>query len=146
MVGRQVARDDRHQPDQQQRAEADERQHLLRAGRARRALMLQQEGHEQEPGGDERDRIDPQRQPGFDGAQIEQREMPRIDRRIRREQAGQDVTGGASPVPSARTGDQASQLHQTDTGATNLLYLIQAAAPYTEAPPDSSGYRPAISA
>ena len=94
MVGRQIARHDRHQSDQQQRAEADERQHLLRAGRARRALMLQQEGHEQEPGGDDRDRIDPQRQPGFDGAQIEQREVPRIDRRIRREQAGQDVTGG----------------------------------------------------
>jgi hypothetical protein len=51
-----------------------------------------------------------------------------------------------SPDPMASTGDQASQLHHTDTGATNLEYGAQAIAPYTEAPPDLFGNIPAISA
>ncbi len=52
----------------------------------------------------------------------------------------------ANPEPIASTGDQANQLHQTETGAINLLYLTQATAPYTDAPPDLCGNKPAISA
>src|SRR5262245_10616090 len=48
--------------------------------------------------------------------------------------------------PSDKTGVQASQLHHTESGAMNLPYLGHAAAPYTEAPPDLFGNRPAISA
>src|ERR1700738_3958041 len=52
----------------------------------------------------------------------------------------------ASPEPMACTGDHANQLHQTDTGATSLLYRTQAIAPYTEVPPALCGDRPGISA
>ncbi len=46
----------------------------------------------------------------------------------------------------ASTGDHASQLHHTDSGAMNFEYRAQAIAPYTETPPDLFGYSPAISA
>src|ERR1700758_1315845 len=46
----------------------------------------------------------------------------------------------------ACTGDQANQLHQTETGATSLLYRTQAIAPYTAVPPALLGKSPAISA
>src|SRR3984885_2860254 len=52
----------------------------------------------------------------------------------------------ASAEPVACTGDQANQLHHTEMGAMILLYLTQAIAPYTEAPPDLLGNNPAISA
>src|SRR5208282_297522 len=52
----------------------------------------------------------------------------------------------ARAEPVACTGDQANQLHHTETGAMILLYLTQAIAPYTEVPPALSGNSPAISA
>src|SRR6266511_156990 len=48
--------------------------------------------------------------------------------------------------PSDSTGVHASQLHHTDSGAISLLYFSHAAAPYTDAPPDLFGNKPAISA
>ena len=87
----QVAGDQRHQPDQNERGHAGRAQDLLRIGRTRRAVVLQGKSQQQEGCTDQRDRVDPQRQAVADELEVHQRDGPGVDRGSGREQAGHDV-------------------------------------------------------
>ena len=77
---REVAGEQRHQPDQDQRGEADDAKDFLRIGGFGGAVVLQGEGEEQEGGADERDEVDAQREAVADEAQVQQGDMPGVDR------------------------------------------------------------------
>ena len=95
MTGRRVARQQRHQRDQHQRHERGNREDHRDLRRAQDAAMLDREGHEHRDGADHEGRVDAQRETLLERAEIEQRDLPGVDRGLWiREQQGQDVAGG----------------------------------------------------
>ena len=86
-----IARDQRHHGHQHQRKQRSNGQDFLGLGRAQDAAMLDPEHRQQNGGTQHKGCIDAQRQTGFDGTQIQQGDLPGVDRRIRRKQRQQHV-------------------------------------------------------
>ena len=93
VLTRQIAREQRNDADQHQ---GQQRRHTHEHGRARGTqdtAMLDQEAGQHQDQADEEGRVDAQRQPFLDRAEIEQGDLPRVDGSIGREEEAEDVAG-----------------------------------------------------
>ncbi|MPN50155.1 hypothetical protein SDC9_197781 [bioreactor metagenome] len=89
--GRYIAREQWPQADEHQRGECGNAEHHLHPCSLQDAPVLDRKRGEHHRCAQHKGGVDAQRQVGTDPAQIQQRELPGVDRRVGRKQDAQDV-------------------------------------------------------